>query len=380
MAADLIKKGQLVTDAWLTDRITECVQRLSKQMPRFKDAFPSACTTNMQYRIKGNDDWTNGFWTGMLWQAYEITKDADFKAEAEQQLVSFKQRLADHYILDHHDIGFLYSLSAFAGYQITGSMDAEKQVIQAADQLISRFQTNGQFIQAWGALDNPDEHRLIIDSLLNLPLLFEATKLSDNPKYACIGKQHYHQVMTNIIRPDYSTYHTFYFDSETGKPMKGATHQGFSNDSCWARGQAWILLGMPLYHRFFKEHDEQKQYRKLLAYYLKHLPEDGIPYWDLAFTETDQQPKDSSAAAIVSCGLIEAEKQGYLDNGQALAKGMIYQLGTHYMTADDEEGLLRHGVYAYSEGKGVDEANLWGDYFYLEALMRLRNPDWKTYW
>lgn len=380
MQIELINQGQQVDDAWLTEMLNQCVAKLQRQIPRFQNAFPSACTTDMKYRIKGNDDWTNGFWTAMMWQAYQVTNNSQFKTQAEEQLASFKQRLADYFVLNHHDIGFLYSLSAYAGYEITGSADDKQMVIEAADVLLNRFQEKGHFIQAWGDLGDPKEYRLIIDSLLNLPLLFEASRISGELKYAQIGQQHYQQVITHIIRPDYSTYHTFYFDPATGAPLKGATHQGYSDNSCWARGQAWILLGMPLYRKFFKETDEKELYQQLLAYYLEHLPVDGIPYWDLIFTEEDQQPKDSSAAAIVACGLIEAEQQGYLTNGRDMARGIIYRLGESYLTTNNQEGLLQHGVYAYAEGKGVDEANLWGDYFFMEALMRLKYHDWQTYW
>lgn len=378
--ATLDISNEKLTDLWLDEKINECTTKIKRMLPKYKDSFPSACTTKMKYRIKPNDDWTNGFWTAMILMSYELTKDNEFKDTAINQLEDFDQRLKNHFVLDHHDIGFLYSLSAYAGVKVLPDSGYEQEVIDAADVLVSRFQEKGGFIQAWGALDDPTEYRLIIDSLLNLPLLFEAKRLTGNQVYERIGKEHYKRVIENIIRPDYSTYHTFYFNSENGKPVKGATHQGFSDDSCWARGQAWILLGMPLYHKFFKDIDESKLYKKLLNYYLAKVKDDPIPYWDLVFTAKDGQPKDSSAAAIVACGLIEAENQGYIDNGIKLARQIVYTLGEEYVTTKDQEGLLQHGVYAYSENKGVDEANLWGDYFYFEALMRLKNPSWSTYW
>lgn len=364
-------------DQWVTSRLLVCVDKVRAQAPRFNDHFPSACTTEMQYRLKGNDDWTNGFWTAMLWMSYQVTGETYFKSLAQEQLVSFQQRLDQHYVLDHHDIGFLYSLSAVAGYRITG--DYQAMVIQAADVLSARYQAKGSFIQAWGALDDPTEYRLIIDSLLNLPLLFAASELSGKQEYAEIGQQHYEQVLQHIIRPDYSTYHTFYYDAVTGKPLKGATHQGYSNDSCWARGQAWILLGMPLYKRYFPTSQQRDLYGHLLTYYLDHSASDQVPYWDLIFHDPSQEPKDSSAAAIVACGLLEAQAQGYQMNGEIYARGILKALDA-YRTKAGQEGLLQHGVYAYAEHKGVDEANLWGDYFYMEALMRLHEPTWSTYW
>ena len=379
-ATNLCELGKRVDAEWLQAQLNWCRARLAHMLPRFEGHFPSACTTDMRYRIKGNDDWTNGFWTAMLMLADQTNASPVFEQNIAMQLKSFRQRLDDHFVLDHHDLGFLYSLSAYADYTYTSSASSKALTLDAADELARRFQPKGQFIQAWGQLGDPNEYRLIIDSLLNLPLLFEASRLSGDLKYADIARVHYHSVIDNIIRPDQSTYHTFYFDPTTGLPDHGATHQGFSDDSCWARGQAWILLGMPLYRKFNPETEEKSQYQRLLDYYLNHLATDLIPYWDLTFTAADHQPHDSSAAAIVACGLIEAQKQGYCDNGVAMARGIVAILGSQYRTVNDQEGLLQHSVYAYSDGKGIDEANLWGDYFYMEAIQRLANPSWATFW
>lgn len=379
-AERLAALGQTTDTAWLHAQLAWCAQRLTDMLPRFAHHFPSACTTDMRYRVKGNDDWTNGFWTAMLLLANQVHPDAALTANIQTQLASFDERLHDHFVLDHHDIGFLYSLSAYADYTVNQTPSSRSLVIQAADVLAARFQPLGQFIQAWGQPGAPQEYRLIIDSLLNLPLLFEASRLSGDSRYATIARAHYHSVVSNIIRPDHSTYHTFYFDPASGRPDHGATHQGFSDDSCWARGQAWILLGMPLYHKFNPEAQEQAQYQQLLDYYLNHLAADLIPYWDLTFTAADQQPHDSSAAAIAACGLIEAERQGYCDHGIAMARGIVKILGEQYRTTAAQEGLLQHSVYSFAEGKGVDEANLWGDYFYMEALRRLTDPAWATFW
>ena len=147
----LILLGEKVTDVWLADKITACIQQIEKNSQRFGTQFPSACATNGKYRLKGNDDWTNGFWTGMLWLAYEWTKEKNFLTRAMENIDSFQTRLDDHFVLDHHDIGFLYSLSAGAGYKITGAEHCKQEVIQAADVLLARFQEKGEFIQAWGS-------------------------------------------------------------------------------------------------------------------------------------------------------------------------------------------------------------------------------------
>ncbi|MGC6767522.1 glycoside hydrolase family 88 protein [Enterococcus sp. LJL128] len=378
----LINLGQQLTEEWLNNQIDFCIQQLEKNMLRFGNQFPSASAVNGQYRIKANDDWTNGFWTGMLWLAYEWTGKEKFKQQALKNIDSFQQRLDDHFVLDHHDIGFLYSLSAGAGYRITGDQQCKKTLLQAADVLSARFQPKGNFIQAWGRLGDPKEYRLIIDSLINVPLLFEATRVSGLPRYAEIGEKHYQTVLKTVIRANASTFHTFYFDTETGAPSHGATHQGNSDASIWARGQSWAILGIPLDESGRNQPSVPAVYSRIVDVFLEQLPADLVPYWDFDFNDENPSDKDSSSLAVAACGLLEAEKLTAYSDAEAIARGMVYQLGEHYtaQTAPDNEGLLLHGVYAHAEGKGIDEPNLWGDYFYFEALMRLAKPDWQRYW
>lgn len=363
---------------WVKEELDRCCEVLSRNMERFGENFPSACATDGKYRIKKNDDWTNGFWTGMQWLAYQYTGEEKYRQLACKNLESFAKRLEDHFILDHHDIGFLYSLSVVAGYQILQREELKPVILKAADVLAARFQEKGGFIQAWGKMGADKEYRLIIDSLLNLPLLYKAGELSGKASYVQIAETHYDRVLHNIVREDFSTYHTFYFNPETGEPDHGATHQGFSDQSCWARGQAWAILGMPLHRRLSGREftDEEKTlYENIVRYFEEHLPKDGIPYWDLIFGEGSEQPKDSSALAIAACGMLE---MGRAERAKEMLK--VLKEGASSQGNPEQEGILLHGVYAYAENKGVDEPNLWGDYFYMEALYRLWNPDWEPFW
>ena len=351
-------------------------------MIRYGEKFPSACATNGKYRIKENDDWTNGFWTGMLWMCYEWTQDDTFLNLAQKNIESFQKRLDEHFILDHHDIGFLYSLSTGAGYNITHNDAYKSQLIQAADVLSARFQKNGGFIQAWGQYGDPKEYRLIIDSLLNLPLLLRASELSGDSKYKDIAQIHYKTLLNTVVRDNYSTFHTFYFDPETGTPIYGATRQGNADNSIWARGQSWAILGIPLFERLNHSNHYPTVYQPIVDVFIDGLPKDLVPYWDYDFTDDNPSDKDSSSLAIAATGLLEADKQQAYPHAKDLAKGMIYRLGEDYTSKHfpENEGLLLHGVYSHKEGKGVDEPNLWGDYFYFEALMSLANPNWEKYW
>lgn len=361
------------------------IKKIDENLDLYTNKFPSACTTNGVYRTKDNDDWTNGFWTGMVLLAYEYTGDEKYLKVVDANLASFKKRLEDHFVLDHHDIGFLYSLSAVAAYKITGNKEAREMAIWAADKLIARFQEKGEFIQAWGKYGDPKEYRLIIDSLFNLPLLYWASEETGDEKYKVVADKHFNTVCKTVIREDASTYHTYYFDLETGEPTKGVTHQGYSDDSSWARGQAWGIYGLPLNYNYNKYKESPYLYECLLNYYLNRLPEDLICYWDLIFTDKDKQPRDSSSAAIVACGVFEMDKFiGNHENKEIYLKaahGMLRSLINDYTTKDmpQSNGILAHGVYSWHNSKGIDECNLWGDYFFMEALMRL-HKDWKKYW
>ncbi len=378
---------------WMAGELDRICGVLKRNMERYGTDFPSACATGGKYRIKKNDDWTNGFWTGMLWMAYLHTGDEVFKTLALKNTDSFRQRLDDHFVLDHHDIGFLYSPSVVAAYRVTGDEGQRDLAVRAADVLAARFQEKGGFIQAWGRSGDPKEYRLIIDSLLNLPLLYTAAEITGEQRYREIAGRHYENVIRYIIREDGSTYHTYYFDSETGAPSRGATHQGYSDNSCWARGQAWAIYGMPLHVRVSGRAftpEEQERHDRVVRYFLEHLPANGMPYWDLVFKDGDGQPWDSSALAVAACGMLEMAKYMEEDDRKyytGIAKKLMKSVVDHYAVKDPaiSNGQVLHSTYSnhspYNTCNhyGVDECNIWGDYFYMEALMRL-HKDWQVYW
>lgn len=379
-------RSELLSRDEVSSALDFIVKKIDENLETYTHKFPSACTTNQRYRIKDNDDWTNGFWTGMLWLAYEYTGDEKYKEVAEIHIDSFQKRYEDNFVLDHHDLGFLYSLSAVAGYKLTGCEKAKNLGILAAEKLKGRYQETGEFIQAWGKLGDENEYRMIIDCFLNLPLLYWAHEETGDESFKTIADKHYMTAINNVIREDSSTYHTYYFDKETGKPTKGVTHQGFKDDSCWARGQAWAVIGMPLNYRYNHVEESKEIYEAVTNYYLNRLPEDYIPYWDLVFTAEDKEPRDSSSAAIVACGMMEMAKYDTdLENKELnirAAHGMLRNLINDYTTVDctESNGVLMHGVYSWQHNKGIDECNLWGDYFYMEALMRIYNKNWNLYW
>ena len=362
---------------------------IEKNLPEFTHKFQDAASTDLFYKAIENDYWTTGFWTGEIWLAYENTDGENFKEVAMVQVESFHNRIVKKISVDHHDMGFLYSPSCVAAYKLTGSESAKEAAIMAADQLMTRFHEIGGFLQAWGSLDEPGNYRLIIDCLLNLPLLYWATDVTGNDQYRKVALRHTETALNNVIRDDYSTHHTFYFDPETGSPKYGETCQGYSNTSAWARGQAWGVYGLALSYKYTENEHYKRLFDHVLDFYISRLPEDLVPYWDLVFTEGDE-PRDSSSAAIVICGLLEMAKFASDEKADyyiALAKKMMASLIDTYAVKDPKisNGLLLHGTYSNQSPYntcnqyGVDECTSWGDYFYMEALTRMVK-DWQIYW
>ena len=366
--------------------IDTAVARLRAHLPRFTDAFPAPSSINGTFAAMDNSEWTNGFWTGSLWLAYELSGDNAFRTAAESQVQSFARRIERKVNVDHHDLGFLYSLSCVAAHKLTGNEDARQAAIAAADTLLTRFLPVAGIIQAWGNLSDPAESgRMIIDCNLNLPLLYWASDMTGDPAYRNAANIHIAQAAKYIVRDDYSTFHTYYMDSQTGAPRQGSTHQGYSDTSCWARGQAWGIYGFPLAFRYNGEASLVELSTHLADYFLARLPTDGVCCWDLVFTD-DDTARDTSAAAIAICGLLEMARQlPLLDPRRApyeqRAEAMMLSLIDRYsLPAEDlSDGLLTNAVYHMPKGIGVNERCLWGDYFYLEALMRLSRT-WEPYW
>lgn len=376
----------LLTKEEVKSAIDLAMEQLRVNMEYFKEEFPTPATFDNIYPKMDNTEWTNGFWTGELWLGYEYTNEEAMKKLAKANDRSFLDRVKKRIELDHHDLGFLYTPSCMAEYKLLHTPEAKEASILAADKLIERYQQVGGFIQAWGELGKPEHYRLIIDCLLNIQLLFWASEQTGNPKYAQMATQHFYTSANNVIRDDASAFHTFYFDPKTGEPLKGVTRQGYSDDSAWARGQAWGIYGIPLTYRFVKDEDCFGLFKGMTNYFLNRLPKDHVSYWDLIFGDGSGHSRDSSATATAVCGMHEMLKHlPEVDSDKLTYKyamhAMLRSLIDNYANREIKPGrpLLLHGVYSWHSGKGVDEGNIWGDYYYLEALIRFYK-DWELYW
>ena len=368
--------------------LSEALKKIDYAIDFHKGRFPTETSKNGVYGTMGNTGgWGTGFWTGILWHAYEMTGNEKYKEVALSHVPSYTKRIVEKIGVNHHDMGFVFSPSCVAAYKLAGDEEAKNAAIMAAEHLCTRYHDKGKFIQAWGNVDDPNAYRLIIDCLLNIPLLYWTAEVTGDKRFDEIAYNHFKTTIEVCCRDDASTYHTYYFDLETGLPKKGVTAQGAADDSAWARGQTWGIYGPLLTYIYKKDEKAMQTFKATTNYFLNHLPEDYVAYWDLSFTDGDGEPKDASAPAIAMCGMLEGIK--YMDDSDPLKKiyinacaRMMNSLIDNYLPVDmpESNGILLHQVYSKPINLAVDEHNIWGDYFYIEALHRMLDPDWKLYW
>ena len=373
----------------LNSAMKTALNKLDALMDKFTEDFPSSASKGGVYEHSANrGGWTQCFYTGMLFLAYDYTKDEKYLNLGKKLVESFIDRVDGMIGMGDHDIGFNFTLSTVAAYKCTGDKRYLEKSIDAARVLGNRFREKGQFIQLAGEAncENKALYRLIIDCLMNVNLLYFAGAESGDSEFTRKGFSHFNTTMETVVREDGSTFQNFYFDQETGARLGGGTKQGRSDTSAWSRGQAWGVTGVPFTYAYMHNDEILNKYYSIVDYYLAHLPTDKVAYWDLDFTDGGE-PRDSSSASIAVCGLNEAVKNMPLDESHKARyteamNEILESLIDEYASAegDGNDGLLLHGTYYYAGRNGIDECCIWGDYFYLEALCRVLNPDFKKFW
>ncbi len=358
----------------------EALRRIRRHHEAFGSSFPTV-DEGAGYQLKDNDSWLSGFWTGLLWLAYRSTGDESLRRHAESLLPSFETRLRERVHITH-DLGFLFLLSARAQWQLAGDEGARGLALWAADELMRRYRPEGHYIQAWGAIGSPEEGgRFIIDSMMNLPLLFWATDQTGDERYHDIGYRHTQTSLRFLVRPDGSSYHTYLFDPGASRPIGPRTHQGYADDSLWSRGQAWTIYGFAVAAEWCREECFLDASRRAALRFLAELPADGLPWWDLRLPEDAPHYLDSSAAAIAAGGLLRLSRlTGEDETGEfrIAARTLLESLVARcFQTTSESQGLLRHGALHVPRGWAVDSCIIFGDYFFLEALLALEEdaPD-----
>ena len=318
-------------------------------------------------------DWTSGFFPGSLWFIYEHTGDAQFKAAAE----NFTKRVES--IKDftgHHDIGFMLGCSYGQGYRLTKEPAYRDVLVQGARNLAKRYRPTVGLIKSWDAREW--QYPVIIDNMMNLELLLVAHAETGEATFRDIAVSHANLTLANHFRPDASSFHLLDYDPASGAILKRQTVQGYADDSAWARGQAWGLYGFTRVYALTKDPAYLAQARKIADFIVNHprLPADGIPYWDFDAPRSPDALRDSSAAAITCCGLLELAELvgGEAGNSyRAVAERQLRTLCTAAFRAGlDENGnfLLMHAVGHMPQKSEIDVPIVYGDYYFLEALAR----------
>lgn len=343
----------------------------------FPRNIPKGQTT---WKTVGVKDWCSGFYPGVLWYAYEYSGDQSIKKSAEDFTAPLRSIAFSP--AENHDIGFIVYCSYGNGYRLTGNEDYKKVLLSAADTLATLYNPAVGSIISWPS-QKQFRHNTIIDNMMNLELLFWAAENGGSQNLYNIAESHAEVTMKNLLRPDNSLFHVGTFNEETGAFIKAVTHQGYADNSMWARGQAWGIYGFSIAHRETGRTDFLETAVKVSDQYLKRLPEDGIPFWDFDAPNIPEAPKDASAAAIAACGLLELSS--LVDDGALAqkyteaAKRLIAKLSSKkYLSGDVNEALLLHSTGHYPKSSEIDIPIVYGDYYYMEALLRLKKVEEKA--
>lgn len=323
------------------------------------------------------EDWTSGFWPGILWQLYEYTHEEIWKTKAEYYtnlLFPLSTRPAKD-----HDLGFQVFLSLGHGYKLTKNLKYKQALLSTANRLASLFNPKVGTILSWPEMVNKMNwpHNTIIDNMINLELLFWAGNRAGSSELSEMALQHAQTTMQNHFRKDHTSYHVVVYDPKNGNKKKGVTHQGYSDESLWARGQAWAMYGFTMTYRFTRDPQYLDFAQKVTDVYLDRLPENRIPYWDFDVPQASQEPWDASAAAITASSLLElcgyvsdSEKANYYKNE---AIHMMRTLSTPtFQSGAINPAFLMHSTGHYPRGSEIDYSIIYADYYYLEALLRLK--------
>ena len=319
--------------------------------------------------------WTSGFWPGILWYIYEYTQDDYWKTEAENFTAPIIPPATGR--AKSHDVGFLAYCSIGNGYRLTKNPEYKQALLQAADSVSVLFNPNVGTFLSWPNMIKKMNwpHNTIIDNMMNMELLFWAAKSGGDKRLYDIAYKHAETTMNHHFRPDHTSYHVAVYDDQTGTFIKGATHQGYADETMWARGQAWAIYGFTMSYRETNDERFLETAQKVADVYLQRLPADRIPYWDFDAPGIPNEPRDASAAAITASALLELstmiadkEKSGYY---RASAEQMLETLSSSaYQSRDVNTSFLLHSTGHWPNGYEIDASIIYADYYYIEALIR----------
>lgn len=367
------------TDDCIDDNIRFANQQLGRQVQIIEESgkvLNPRTVKDDTIQYISNEDWTSGFFPGTMWLMYELTGDnkwMKYGTKYTEKLDSVK------YLTSHHDIGFIINCSYGNAYDVTKNEKYKAVIIEAAKSLSTRFRPIPGVIQSW------DENRgwqgtkgwmcpVIIDNMMNLELLFKASDVSGDSTFRKMAISHANVTMENHFRKDYSCYHVVDYDKIKGGVRGKYTAQGYSDESAWARGQAWALYGYTVCYRETKDKKYLDFAEKIYGFIFnnKNMPEDLVPYWDFNAPNIPNEPRDASAAAIIASALYELS--GYTnDSYRKQADKIITSLSSpayRAIVGTNHNFLLMHSVGSIPHGNEIDVPLNYADYYFLEALAR----------
>jgi unsaturated chondroitin disaccharide hydrolase len=325
--------------------------------------------------------WTNGFWGGMLWLMFHETGEEKYAAIARKSEVWLDECFVNFLGL-HHDVGFMWLPTAVADYRLTGNADARRRGLHAANLLAGRFNPCGRFIRAWNSLAEGEDTRgwVIIDSMFNVPLLYWASEETGDPRFRQIAEMHADTVLEGFIRPDGSSEHIVEFDFEIGGKIRGYGGQGYADGSAWTRGQTWAFYGFFMSYAHTGKTAYLDVSRKVAHHFMSNIPESGLIPIDFR-QPAEPALEDSIAAAVAACGFLELARCPDVDEAErnefgAAALKLLKTLDkkrSHY--GEDRDNILENCSGSYHNEKDRHIPMIYGDYFYMEALFKLKGND-----
>jgi unsaturated chondroitin disaccharide hydrolase len=365
-------KDELLTYCVKQAKTTARTGDFDIKMPVVIDSGKTAWTKNDIY------NWRSGFWPGIEWYLFESTKDDYWKQQAAKSTAMLSGVLDKSEF--NHDLGFQFYCSYGNGYRLTRNPAYKQILLRAADSLATLFNPNVGTILSWPGryTEFGSPHNTIIDNMMNLELLFWAAKNGGSKKLYDIAVSHATTTMKNHFRSDYSTYHVLLYDKNTGSFLKGITHQGYADNSMWARGQAWAIYGFTEAYRETGNKAFLQTAMRATDIYLKRLPNDKIPFWDFDDPAIPNAPRDASAAAIIASALLElstlVEDKTLQKEYTNASKAMLEELSSdRYLSKGKNHAFLLHSTGNKPAGRDVDVSMIYADYYFLEAQLRYIN-------
>lgn len=333
--------------------------------------FPRSSKADGSLNAVASNDWTSGFFAGNLWYMYEYSKSDQWKTAAQQWTAGLEK---EKFNTRTHDLGFMLFCSFGNGYRLTKDESYKAILLQGAKSLSKRFNPKTGTIRSWD--HGKWQYPVIIDNMMNLELLFWATRISGDSSFYKIAVTHANTTLKNHFRADNSSYHVVNYDTLTGKVISRVTHQGYADESAWARGQAWGLYGYTATYRETKDERYLQQAEKIASFILKHpnLPTDKVPYWDFNAPQIPNEERDASAAAITASALLELS--GYVKDGgryKKEAEDILVNLSSEKYLAKvgtNNNFVLKHSVGHKPAKSEIDVPLVYADYYYIEGLLR----------